>query len=76
MSSAELSLNARLEGLRRDDVRTALWAKRTLVKTWAMRGTLHLVAATSCRSWLPRWATGPPTSNPSGFATSGSRRSR
>ena len=45
MSSAELSLNARLDGLRRDDVRKALWTNRTLVKTWAMRGTLHLVAA-------------------------------
>jgi hypothetical protein len=45
MSSAELSLRARVRGLRRDDVRDALWQDRTLVKTWAMRGTLHLVAA-------------------------------
>ena len=30
---------------RRDDVRDALWRDRTLVKTWAMRGTLHLVAS-------------------------------
>jgi hypothetical protein len=44
MSSAELALRARVRGLRRDDVREALWADRTLVKTWAMRGTLHLVA--------------------------------
>ena len=29
----------------RDDVRNALWRDRTLVKTWAMRGTLHLVAS-------------------------------
>ena len=64
MSSAELSLDARLEGLRRDDVRTALWTKRTLVKTWAMRGTLHLSPRTSCRSWPPRSATGPPTCKP------------
>jgi len=27
----------------RDAVRTALWDHRTLVKTWAMRGTLHLL---------------------------------
>src|SRR5690349_7051616 len=45
MSSAELSLRARVRGLRRDDVRDALWRDRSLVKTWAMRGTLHLVAA-------------------------------
>jgi hypothetical protein len=45
MSSAELSLHTRLDGLTRDDVRRALREERTLVKTWAMRGTLHLVAA-------------------------------
>lgn len=45
MSSAELALRSRVRGLRRDDVRSALWHERTLVKTWAMRGTLHLVAA-------------------------------
>jgi hypothetical protein len=45
MSSAELSIGSRVDGLTRDDVRAALWTKRTLVKTWAMRGTLHLVAA-------------------------------
>jgi hypothetical protein len=45
MSLAELQLNARLDGLRRDDVRDALWSRRRLVKTWAMRGTLHLIAS-------------------------------
>ena len=45
MSLAELQLNARLDGLRRDDVRDALWSRRSLVKTWAMRGTLHLIAS-------------------------------
>jgi hypothetical protein len=45
MGSAELAIHARVDGLERDAVRTALWQDRTLVKTWAMRGTLHLVAA-------------------------------
>jgi len=45
MGSAELAIHARVDGLRRDDVRDALWRDRTLVKTWAMRGTLHLVAS-------------------------------
>ena len=45
MSSAELALHARVAGLERDEVRRALWEERTLVKTWAMRGTLHLVAS-------------------------------
>jgi hypothetical protein len=45
MGSAELAIHARIDGLERDDVRKALWQDRTLVKTWAMRGTLHLVAS-------------------------------
>jgi winged helix DNA-binding protein len=45
MGSAELAVHARVDGLKRDDIRHALWRDRTLVKTWAMRGTLHLVAA-------------------------------
>src|SRR5690606_6590085 len=45
MSAAELALGARMEGLTPQAVRSALWEDRTLVKTWAMRGTLHLLAA-------------------------------
>lgn len=45
MSSAELSLAARIDGLAPEDVRDALWDRRELVKTWAMRGTLHLLPA-------------------------------
>jgi hypothetical protein len=51
MSSAELTLAARVEGLGPDDVRRALWEERSLVKTWAMRGTLHLLPAAE----LPLW---------------------
>ena len=45
MSSAELTLWARVDGLEPDAVQRALWEERTLVKTWAMRGTLHLLPA-------------------------------
>src|SRR4029450_11009086 len=38
LSSAELTLWARVEGLGPDHVRRALWEDRSLVKTWAMRG--------------------------------------
>jgi uncharacterized protein YcaQ len=51
MSSAELTLWARVEDLDRQAVRRALWEDRTLVKTWAMRGTLHLLPAGE----LPLW---------------------
>jgi hypothetical protein len=42
MSAAELALCTRVEGLSPHDVRSALWQEHCLVKTWAMRGTLHL----------------------------------
>jgi Winged helix DNA-binding domain len=45
MSSADLSLWTRIRGHRPDDLPRALWEDRTLVKTWLMRGTLHLVPA-------------------------------
>ncbi len=51
-SAAELSLVARLEDTGREAVGEALWQRRTLVKTWAMRGTLHLLPADE----LPLWA--------------------
>ena len=44
MSSAELQVGVRVD-CRVDDVRDALWKRKTLVKTWLMRGTLHLVPA-------------------------------
>ena len=41
MSAAELQVAVRCD-CTVHDVRDALWKKRTLVKTWLMRGTLHL----------------------------------
>ncbi len=52
MSSVELALWARTDGLIRDDVRDALWRQRTLVKLWAMRGTLHVLPASDLGPWL------------------------
>src|SRR5258706_13693369 len=54
MSSAELTVWARVEGLDRKAVQRALWQDRTLVKTWAMRGTLHLLPSNE----LPFWHAG------------------
>jgi Winged helix DNA-binding domain len=66
MSSAELQAAARIDGLRRADVRDALWQQRSIIKTWAFRQTLHLltpddlaefvVAARSLERWhTPAW---------------------
>lgn len=51
ISSAELTLWARVEGLQAEDVQRALWEDRRLVKSWAMRGTLHLLPADEYPLW-------------------------
>ena len=50
-SSADLTLWARVEDLTRHELDTALWSERTLVRTWAMRGTLHLLDAGELGLW-------------------------
>ena len=44
MSAAELQAAVRVD-CKVDDVRKALWTDHTLVKTWLMRGTLHVTRA-------------------------------
>ncbi len=53
-TAAQTALWARIDGLARGDVERALWEDRTLVRTWAMRGTVHLLPA-RC---LPMYAGG------------------
>lgn len=43
MAAAQVALWARVEGLTAEDIEQALWQERTLVKTWSMRGTVHLL---------------------------------
>src|SRR5438128_2043008 len=45
LSYAALAIWARVEGVAMQDVQDALWKHRSLVKTWSMRGTLHLISA-------------------------------
>ena len=52
MSAAELSLSARVRGLTHKHVSKALWEERSLVKTWTLRGTLHIHAADELGLWL------------------------
>jgi len=51
MGSAELQLAARVEGITQADVRAVLWEQRKLVKTWTLRGTLHLHPADELSLW-------------------------
>jgi hypothetical protein len=57
LSSAELTLWARVEQLERHAVRRALWEERALVKTWAMRGTLHLLPTCDMPLWYAALST-------------------
>jgi len=45
LSYAALAIWARVEGVTTQDVHDALWKHRSIVKTWCMRGTLHLISA-------------------------------
>lgn len=51
MSAAELQLGVRVN-CKVEDVRKALWKDKSLVKTWLIRGTLHLVPSSD----LPLYA--------------------
>jgi hypothetical protein len=45
-SAMELQIWARVQGVGRKEIGSALWERRELVRTWSMRGTLHVFAAT------------------------------
>jgi Winged helix DNA-binding domain len=51
-ASAELSLNLRVDGITQADVRAALWTQRSLVKTYGLRGTLHIFPTLEVPLWL------------------------
>ncbi len=45
LSAAELALWARVQDMPPNTLAAVLWEQRSLVKTWSMRGTLHLFVA-------------------------------
>jgi hypothetical protein len=63
MSSAELSVWARSEGLRRGAVQESLWRRRDLVKLRGARGALYLLPATEMGRWLSDLGTMPKFGN-------------
>src|SRR5689334_10838298 len=52
MTAAEIGIAIRVRGATRSGVRRALWEDHTLVKTWTLRGTLHLHPAHEIGMWL------------------------
>jgi hypothetical protein len=51
MSAAEVSIGVRMIGVTREDVRAELWQHRRLVKTYGLRGTVHLFPADEAPLW-------------------------
>src|SRR5919201_2268530 len=51
LTAAELAIGARVAGVTQRDVEDALWQKRSLIKTYGPRGTLHLLAAHAAPLW-------------------------
>jgi Winged helix DNA-binding domain len=51
-ASAELMVGLRVREVTRQDIRSALWRERTLVKTVGLRGTLHLFRADEVPLWM------------------------
>ncbi len=52
LSGATLALCARVKNITIQDVEDALWKQRIIVKTWAMRGTLHLLSSNSLPTYV------------------------
>ena len=52
LSAAELALSARVAGLTQESVREALWVKKTLVRVWTVRGTIHVIPAEDLSLWM------------------------
>jgi hypothetical protein len=52
MPAAELSIGVRVTGVTRQEVRAELWQRRGLVKTYGLRGTVHLFPADELPLWV------------------------
>jgi hypothetical protein len=52
ITAGELSLAIRVDGIARAMVRAALWDERRLIKTWGIRGTVHLYPAHEAPMWV------------------------
>lgn len=51
MSAAEVSIGIRVAGITRADVRSALWERRSLVKSIGPRGTVHILDPGDLAAW-------------------------
>ena len=52
LPAAELSVGMRVDSVTRSDVQAALWERRVLVKTYGIRGTIHLFPSDELLLWM------------------------
>ena len=64
LSAAELSVGLRMAGGTRAQVRAALWDDHTLVKTYGLRGTVHLLPTRDLPMWTGALSAIASASNP------------
>ena len=64
MTSVPLTLAARISRVNDEDVRRALYDERSLVKTWSMRGTLHVFDSDDLSLYCTAGATRDQYTNP------------
>ena len=64
MATAELSLGLRVAGVTRREVRQELWEHRRLVKTYGLRGTVHLFPADELPLWTAALRANQPPAGP------------
>ncbi len=57
--AADLSIGARVDGLTRGEVQRQLWDVRSLVRTYGIRGTVHLFPADELALWLAAFRANP-----------------
>ncbi|HEX8227727.1 MAG TPA: winged helix DNA-binding domain-containing protein [Chloroflexia bacterium] len=52
ITAAELTIGARVNGVTQQDVREEIWERRSLIKTYGPRETLHLLPAGELPLWM------------------------
>ena len=57
MAAAELSLGIRLADITKREVQAALWEQRRLIKTYGIRGTIHLFPTAELPLWMAALST-------------------
>lgn len=76
LSAAELAIGVRVAGVVRRDVQSELWERRSLVKTYGPRGTLHLLPSDELSLWMAALGASALLREPYWYATAGLERSQ